>query len=306
MTTGDDNKMPRQSLSIKAAIGGLPVECFIAPGQFTESSPRFSEEHAHASFELLICKSGSGFQFIGGKGHRYSDNTVFVFAPFVSHAHISDSCTYELRYSIKFEVPGRQEETPGLSIDPAAGTALKYLGTNGHFQLTATGDLVQVIDMLIEALQQDYPYKELILGGILSMILANVCREINIEAGESIRDKNRFSPVGSLNERKFQIDLFFDHLIDGDACMEDLCQLVHLSPSQLNRVIKELYGTTFKQKLIDVRIAYIKYFLKYSNLSISEIAAKTNFPTDSSFSLFFKQHCGMSPGLYRKQERIQQ
>jgi AraC-type DNA-binding domain-containing proteins len=304
MQTSEENKMSYQCLCTKAAIGGLPVECFIAPGQYFQKNLHFSEEHAHASFELLICKSGSGFQFINGKGHRYGVNTVFIFAPFISHAHICDSNTHELRYSIKLEVPNQKEEEPSFSIDPAAGIAFKYLNTNGYFQTTADDNLILVIDMLIDTLKQDNPFKELLLGGILSMILTNVCKEINIVAGESLRDKGRSSSAGSLNERKFQIDLFFDHLMDGDAHMEDLCLLVHLSPSQLNRVIKELYGTTFKQKLIDVRIAYIKYFLKYLDLSIDEIAAKTNFSTGSSLSLFFKQHSGMAPGQYRRKERV--
>jgi len=300
----ETDSMMSQGISFKTAIGGLPVECFIASDQHIIKNRHFSEEHSHASYELLICKSGSGYQFINDKGHRYNDNTVFVFAPFISHAHIADNDMDELRYSIKFEIPNLKEASSDLHIDPAVDIAIKFLSNEGYFQVAADKNLTLAIDILTEILKGDNSYRELLLSGTLSMILALVCREINISLGESDLNSIKSFSTGNINDRKFQIDYFFDQMINDNARMEDLCQQVHLSPSQLNRTIKELYGTTFKQKLIDVRIAYIKYFLKYSNLSISEIAEKTNFSSDNSFSLFFKKHCGMSPGQYRKQVRM--
>ena len=98
------------------------------------------------------------------------------------------------------------------------------------------------------------------------------------------------------------IDSFFDRLVDGSVPMKELCDRVHLGPSQLNRVIRELYGTTFKQRIIDVRLAYIQYYLKYSDLSMQQIAHRTGFADGSQLSVFFREHCGLSPTKYRQDE----
>ncbi|WP_368350508.1 helix-turn-helix domain-containing protein, partial [Parabacteroides merdae] len=43
-----------------------------------------------------------------------------------------------------------------------------------------------------------------------------------------------------------------------------------------------------------------KQLLESSNLSIKEVAAQLNFPTQSFFGKYFKQYVGMSPKEYRK------
>ena len=114
---------------------------------------------------------------------------------------------------------------------------------------------------------------------------------------------SRAMPSLDHEARRRIIDSFFGQALDGSARIEDLCEQVHISPSSLNRVIRELYGTSFKQKLIESRIAYIKYYLKYTDFSIRAVAEKTGFAEDNRLSLFFKQHAGQSPTQYRLQER---
>ena len=108
--------------------------------------------------------------------------------------------------------------------------------------------------------------------------------------------------------RKFLADHYFDRVADSGEepeRMEALCAQLHLSPSQLNRFLRETYGVTFKQRTIDVRLAKIKYYLRYTDLTSAEVGRRMNFPTESSFSLFFKQHEGLSPTAFRRQSREQ-
>ena len=45
-----------------------------------------------------------------------------------------------------------------------------------------------------------------------------------------------------------------------------------------------------------------KYLLKYSGLSIQEVAYRLSFPNQSFFGKYFKQHTGMSPSTYRQRQ----
>ena len=45
-----------------------------------------------------------------------------------------------------------------------------------------------------------------------------------------------------------------------------------------------------------------KYLLKYTEMSIQEIAYKLSFPNQSFFGKYFKQHTGMAPSAFRSQQ----
>ena len=98
-----------QVFTVRAFAGDLPVECFLSARGFLEDHslvrPAFSEDHVHASFELLLCRKGSGYQFIEGVAHAYADESVFLLAPFVTHAHIGNPDSAEVRCSIRFILP---------------------------------------------------------------------------------------------------------------------------------------------------------------------------------------------------------
>ena len=57
-------------------LGGCLLECFIAADALA-CPPReiqgFTEEHYHASYELLLCQGGAGFQFANGTAYGPPD-----------------------------------------------------------------------------------------------------------------------------------------------------------------------------------------------------------------------------------------
>jgi len=307
MENPSENVQSNRHFTIGACAGNLMMECFIASRTFSGTArdlPAFTEEHLHSSYELLICRQGSGFQFVDGIGHRYEDDSVFVFAPFVKHANISDRSSPEQRYSIRFELPA--DQPANLAADPRMTAALQQLSREGCFFFRADGQLLQLISMLSDTICSDIPNPELLLSGLLSAVFSHVFHALCLSCKASGEPHGDWMFRSDASQRKFLLDYYFDHLMytaaGSDVKMEDICTQLHLSPSQLNRVLKETYGTTFKKKSIEVRLAYIRYYLQYSDLSVSEIARRTNFVSDSSFSLFFKQHTGLSPTQYRKQE----
>lgn len=294
-----------QHFTANVMVGDLLLECFFSAKTFLELSEgansSFTEEHSHASYELLICRRGSGFQFVDNCAHTYGEHSVFLFAPFTKHAHISSAQSPEIRCSIRFEVAKEQPFAEGSRGDGV----LKHLNQQGFLCFDGDADLMATLQQLAELSCSDAPQLSFLVGGVLAQLMGQVFRQISLSICQW-QEAADWSSSADLSRRKFLIDHFFDQLVNRNARIEDLCQEVHLSPSQLNRVIREIFGMTFKQKLIEVRIAYIKYFLKYSDMPISEIAQRSNFLENSNFSLFFKQHCGETPSQYRARERARQ
>ncbi len=307
MPTPEKPTWDERYYTVTASAGNLLISCFLASRTFTNrpaqlEMPDFTEEHIHSSYELLICRKGQGFQFINGHAYRYEPGSIFVMAPFIKHANIS-SGQGEWRHSIRFELPQNRGDLPAYMEE-----ALRQLKHDGCFRFSADDMMLSMLDALAKTVQRNEPHVELLLGGILSTIFScvfyNLCWLCSKNGGGGGEAPLQEDP----SRRKFLLDYYFDHLMysdaDDDVKMDDICRQLHLSPSQLNRVLKETYGTTFKKKSIEVRLAYIKYYLKYTTLTVSEIASRTKFASDSNFSLFFKQHTGLSPTQFRLTECV--
>lgn len=90
-----------------------------------------------------------------------------------------------------------------------------------------------------------------------------------------------------------------DHLGE-HISLDEVAQLVHLSPSYFSRLFKSETGQTFSGYLQAVRIERAKSFLKREKCSLTEIAEQVGFFDQSHFIKAFKQVTGVTPGLYRK------
>lgn len=75
---------------------------------------------------------------------------------------------------------------------------------------------------------------------------------------------------------------------------------LNITPKYLSSVIKEVSGKTAARWIDESVILEAKALLKYSGMSIQEIAYHLNFSTQSFFGKYFKQHTGTSPSRYKR------
>lgn len=76
---------------------------------------------------------------------------------------------------------------------------------------------------------------------------------------------------------------------------------MHITPKYMSSLMKKITGRSAAEWIDEYVILEAKTLLKYSGLSIQEIAYELNFSTQSFFGKYFKQHTGMSPGQYKMQ-----
>lgn len=75
---------------------------------------------------------------------------------------------------------------------------------------------------------------------------------------------------------------------------------LNISPKYLSSVVKEVSGKTAARWIDESVILEAKTLLKYSGMSIQEIAYSLNFSTQSFFGKYFKHHTGTSPSRYKR------
>lgn len=76
---------------------------------------------------------------------------------------------------------------------------------------------------------------------------------------------------------------------------------MNITPKYLSSVIKDISGKTAARWIDEYVILEAKTLLKYSGMSIQEIANALNFSTQSFFGKYFKQHTGYSPSRFKRQ-----
>ena len=75
-----------------------------------------------------------------------------------------------------------------------------------------------------------------------------------------------------------------------------------ITPKYLTTLIKRISGRSVSEWIDNYVILEAKTLLKYSNMSVQEIAYYLNFPNQSFFGSYFKRNTGMSPSQYKAKQ----
>lgn len=86
-----------------------------------------------------------------------------------------------------------------------------------------------------------------------------------------------------------------DRLSDADLGVNDLCQKVRLSRTQVYRKLKALTGKTPTQFIRSIRLQKGKEMLQKSSMNVSEVAYEVGFVDPNYFSKLFKEAFGVLP-----------
>ena len=85
-----------------------------------------------------------------------------------------------------------------------------------------------------------------------------------------------------------------------EIMLNDLCELVNVNRTSLNRQFKQQFNCTCMEYLINYRLKIAQELLSNTNMKISEIAESCGFKYDSYFIRQFSEKLGISPAAYRK------
>ncbi len=83
--------------------------------------------------------------------------------------------------------------------------------------------------------------------------------------------------------------------------VDDYCELLNISRSHLNQLLKKSTGQTASEYIKERLVFEIKQELLYTDKSVKQICFDMNFDEISNFIRFFKKATGINPGLYRLQ-----
>ena len=159
--------------------------------------------------------------------------------------------------------------------------------------------LTQSIDLLNHLISDGVtsPFREDIIRSMIEMLIYTVCEDFalhstNEESGNISRQESYF------HQFIHELSAHYAERQGVGFYAEKLC----ISARYLTTIVRRVSGLTVTDWMNRYLIMEAKYLLKYSELSIQEVAYRLSFPDQSFFGKYFKQHVGVSPSHYRNNQ----
>ena len=243
--------------------------------------------HKHTYYELHVIESGSLTMQLENATYILKEGELCLVCPGTVHAPLSDPKKIR-RFCLHFE----------LLADPAPLSAhLSDQSRQSGFFIADCEKLLPIVQQLRSSECSHPLFSEELTGQLLSQMMVQLVRSITPAPTEF------FSPTGNLSDvRTVHIDQYFNNRFYSADGEEILAKELGVSRRQLNRIIQEIYGKSYREKLMEVRTEAACELLTGS-LSIQEISERMGYSTCSNFTAFFKNTMGMTPSEYRKKNR---
>lgn len=154
------------------------------------------------------------------------------------------------------------------------------------------GRILQLFHDLYQYQSTDVTLDELFYTGILSIMLAEICRDRSKKSIPS----NLTREASYVMKAKNFMNLHYDK----DIIIEDVARYISLERSYFSKMFKAATGVSPYQYILDLRISKGEELLLNTDLPISHIGLLLGFKDTFHFSNFFKRKLGLSPLNYRK------
>ena len=246
------------------------------------------EEHLHPELEFSFCMQGSYSVYSGTQKFTVSEDDISIVGSMVSHG-------FPKNYDKTCRVLT-------IEVGPAFLSEYFDLFSKGFSDIKVFSlkdkkydELKKLLYEVAEVCKDRADYPELILKGNLYKICVHILREF-----ADVKDE-RNAPENSIAIEKIEksLDYIRKHYNE-NVTVEKVATLNGYSKSNFCKIFKSITGQTFHNVLNRHRAEKAADLLKYTTLSMEDIASQTGFNDAKSLYRVFRSFTGMSPFNYRR------
>lgn len=262
-----------------------------------ENPPFYSDMPIKSGvFSIVLVKKGNSTISINDSEHEISDNSLIFILP-----------NYILKHKIH-----KQINASGyviiLSIDFLINVQIKTEYIIPIFLKFYNNPIVKLTDKEIDILCKYFDLlsieesenisntSTLISSGIITSLIYRLSNIFDSKENNIISDNKSKSNIRIFKEfLQLAIKEFRTHR-EITYYANALC----VTPKYLSTIVKEVSKNKASKWIELLVITEAKSLLKYSDMTIQEIAYNLNFANPSFFGAYFKKYAGLTPGEYRK------
>ena len=263
------------------------VEVFDANRHFSVKYP-----HRHDFFEVLYLSKGSGFHVIDGNKYEIQPPCVFFMSPGQAHKieFSGDIEGYIFIFTSDFYLINQTNQNRLIEFP----FFFSIMQENKPLILESAEDILFLETLFkkgIVEIAKGENYSVDLLRSVLDLILTSCAVLYGTDENLLVKGKGHIvvKKFFQLVEENYQNNLPVNEYADKLA----------ITPNHLTQTVNQLTGKTSSQIIKSKQVLEIKRLLVHTNLLVTEIAGRLNFPDQSYFTKFFKREAGLSPLQYR-------
>ncbi len=286
-------------LDLYSSISDLEVYTSVKIATSTSIYPT-AVLHAHDDFEIFsVCDGILKIENVSGSVIELKPGEVCIVPKNYYH------CSYAVvgtprRINLRFSYARAKEKTiPSLynifdRIMTSIDNCVILDGAGGMFE-----KLLEICDEITNTPLATEIYLRLLINQMYIRLMRLFDDSAIVDA------KNENLNGNSPHFRKQRIDIWLVNNFYRQVTQNDIADVLGVSRRHVNRIFRDIYGMSFHEKLIEIRIRYAENFLISTNNTIEEIAYKVGYTSPSGFHLAFCRCVGISPGDYRRKHNKQ-
>ena len=258
---------------------GAGVELYHMPEFFAERQGMETDSmHLHGFYEIIWFQQGSGVHHIDFKSYTISAGSIFIISPGQIHSF------------------DRNHDQQGIVLKVCTELFDDFI-TSPQLRISES-DAAQ-LDRVVEAIEEElkmagsFEHKEA-LKALVKLFVIKIFRSANGQE-EQVSAPLRISHKAFLEFRK---------LIEENYCrlhtVKDYAALMNMTSKTLTLHVKDCSSYSPLELINNRIILEAKRLLRYSVLSVKEIAFRLGFEDPSYFAKFFKRIVRVSPADFRE------
>ena len=288
--------MDEEYLILENSMGDLRINS-VADRGFYEEFNMSPELHVHSYYEILFSLCGSFLlNFSDGNKRELRGGDLCLIPPGVYHG--TSACEDGSRkLALRFRYERATEEKSGESLYGLF-----------HRTLSATEEVVCFFDEEEMSDCMERLRRELLSPGsatkayveaLLSQFYLRLMRQLGERLGQAETDKQSGS-YDERSQRQLLIEEYFQENFAQSITEDHLAAEMCLSRRQVSRVLREIYGKSFRQLLIEERLNRAAQLLLSTDRSVEQIAEEVGYTSLSGFYSAFRRTFGTTVGHYRR------
>lgn len=237
---------------------------------------------------FILILSGHGSTHTNNTNYEIKKGTLISIVPFQSYLFTSKSedfsyenISFNLNFMADFplllkpHVAEKMEKSPCLSLNRETFKILKNYYSNIYFQYKRI----------------EFPSRITILKASLYIFVS----EVNyVYSQESIETKFSYNEQVTDNFLKL-LHTFYRE----ERKPAFYADKLHVTTKHLSKILQTTTGRSLYTWICEFVIKEARILLQTTNLNITQIADKLNFPNSSYFARYFRKYVGMSPNEFR-------
>lgn len=286
----------------------LRIQTVFDQGFFLYRKERDFNVHRHLNHELYFVECGTVELLCEETLFSCSENDIFFIPAGKAHnvkCLSPDASLYSLRFSFS--------QTDSAPDTPKESSAHQELQSPQLF--SDKKELSTYIYQIRAELYQQNQFASDKIQGLLQIFYVDLLRLLFCHAAPADLPEHfsvdfdsqcpeRINGYRSDIPQEFYTDLmdeYFTHFHQKSPSLQNLADQLHLSISQTQRLLKNHYGLSFREKLTQTRIDAAKRLISTTALSMETIAEQIGYSSYNGFFEAFCGHVGMTPSQYRQE-----